>query len=144
MPAVLTGGMPPCQRAGEPIGAGRPHLPQRGWPAPRPWGGGGGGAGRASGARGALLGGHALPEGVPLVVIRAVLLGERLGIGLALGLAGLGGVDVGLDLSGDRLGGLGLRELGDALPEGVGAVLAGAVLGGERLGIGLALGLARL
>src|SRR5215207_4513988 len=82
----------------------------------------------------------ALAEGVLLVLVRAVLLGERGLVGVALLLAGLGGVDAGL---GRRLDGL-LGRRRDALAQRVPLVLAGAVLLGERGRVGVAFGLACL
>src|SRR6478736_3299404 len=92
---------------------------------------------------------HALAEGVALVLVRAVLLGKRLGADLLA----LGGARLGRRLAlGDLLAvlgvgrGLELLRLGrHALAVRVGALLALAVLGGESLGAELlGLGLALL
>src|SRR4051794_37198681 len=87
---------------------------------------------------------HALAEGVALVAVRAVLLAERVPVLLALGLAGRGGGDVGVDLVGDGAGGRRLGGLRHALAVSIALVLAGAVLLGERGRVGGLLGLARL
>src|SRR6476469_9778169 len=73
-------------------------------------------------------GGDALAEGVGLVLVGAVLGLERGGVVLALGLARLRGIDVGLDLGGDGLVRLRLGLGAHALAVGVGAVLDRAVL----------------